>query len=216
MIGAMGELILLRHGETEWSRDGRHTGRTDVPLTSKGVSGAAALAPMVMRRVAGQPIVAVFTSPAQRAVKTAELAGLGGPGVPGFDGGPAPKQDPDLWEWDYGGYEGITTAEIQRDRPGWFLWRDGVIPGDAQHPGESVAQVGERVDRVLKRVAALLPEGDVALVAHGHVLRVLTARWLGLPPEDGRLFRLDTGTVSSLGDEHGEPVVLTWNVPPTG
>jgi broad specificity phosphatase PhoE len=215
MIGAMGELILLRHGETEWSRDGRHTGRTDVPLTPKGVSGAAALAPMVMRRVAGQPIVAVFTSPAQRAVKTAALAGLGGPGVPGFDGGPSPKQDPDLWEWDYGGYEGITTAEIQRDRPGWNLWRDGVVPGDAEHPGESVAQVGERVDRVLKRVAALLPEGDVALVAHGHVLRVLTARWLDLPPEGGRLFRLDTGTVSTLGDEHGEPVVLTWNVPPT-
>ena len=155
----MGELILLRHGETEWSRDGRHTGRTDIPLTPKGISGAAALAPMVQRRVAGQPIAAVFTSPAQRAVRTAELAGLGSPGVPGFDGGPAPKQDPDLWEWDYGGYEGITTAEIQRERPGWFLWRDGVIPGDAQHPGESAAQVGERVDRVLKRVSALLPRG---------------------------------------------------------
>src|SRR5271156_407432 len=108
MIGAMGELILLRHGETEWSRDGRHTGRTDVPLTPKGVSGAAALAPMVVRRVAGQPLVAVFTSPARRAVRTAELAGLGGPGVPGFDGGPAPEQDPDLWEGGYGRDEGIT------------------------------------------------------------------------------------------------------------
>src|ERR1700678_1562118 len=172
MIGAMGELILLRHGETEWSRDGRHTGRTDIPLTPKGISGATALAPLVQRRVAGQPIVAVFTSPGQRAVKTAELAGLGGPGVPRFHGGAPP-------------------------------------------PGESAAQVGERVDRVLKRVAALLPEGDVALVAHGHVLRVLTARWLGLQPEGGRLFRLDTGTVSTLGDEHAEPVVLTWNVPPT-
>src|ERR1700722_4085090 len=190
----MGELILLRHGETEWSRDGRHTGRTDVPLTPKGISGAAALAPMVMRRVGGAPSVAAVSSPAQRAVKTAELAGLGGPGAGGFDGGPAPKQDPDLWEWDYGGYEGVTTAEIQRDRPGWFLWRGGVIPGDAQHPGESAAQVGERVDRVLKKIAALLPDGDVAVVAHGHVLRVLTARWLGLPPEGGWVFRLDTGT----------------------
>jgi len=215
MIGHMGELILLRHGETEWSRAGRHTGRTDIPLTSKGAADAAALAPMVMRRIAGQRLAAVFTSPAQRAVRTGELAGLGGPGVPGSDGGPAPKQDPDMWEWDYGGYEGMTTAEIQRKRPGWFLWRDGIIPGGTEHPGETVAEVGERTDRVLKRAAALLPDGDVALVAHGHVLRVLTARWLGLPPEYGRLFRLDTGTVSTLGAEHDEPVILTWNVPPT-
>src|ERR1700727_1944514 len=155
----MGELIVLRHGETEWSRSGRHTGRPDVPW----------------------PVTV----------------------------------DPDLQEWDYGGYEGATTPDIQRDRPGWYLWRDGVIPGDAEHPGESAAQVGERGDRGLKRVSALLPEGDVALVAHGHVLRVLTARWLGLAPEGGRLFMLDTGTVSTLGDEHAEPVVLTWNVPPT-
>jgi broad specificity phosphatase PhoE len=211
----MGELILLRHGETEWSRAGKHTGRTDVPLTPNGIASAKALAPMVRRRAAGQPIVAVFTSPAQRAVRTAELAGLGGPGVPGFDGGPAPKQDPDLWEWDYGGYEGITTADIQRGRPGWSLWSDGVIPGDAEHPGETAAQVGERTDRVLKRAIALLPEGDVALVAHGHVLRVLTARWLGLPPTGGRFFRLDTGTISTLGTEHDQPVILTWNVPPS-
>jgi len=200
MLRAMGDLILLRHGETEWSKAGKHTGRTDIPLTPNGQKAAAALAPALARL----DIVAVFSSPAQRAIRTAALAGL-----------TDVKQDPDLWEWDYGGYEGITTAEIQRQRPGWFLWRDGVIPGDAQHPGESAAQVGERVDRVLKRVAALLPEGDVALVAHGHVLRVLTARWLGLQPEGGRLFRLDTGTVSTLGDEHAEPVVLTWNVPPT-
>jgi broad specificity phosphatase PhoE len=212
----MGELILLRHGETEWSRDGRHTGRTDIPLTAKGIAGAKALAPMVLRRAAGQPIVAVFTSPAQRAVRTAELAGLGGPGVPGFDGAPAPKQDSDLWEWDYGGYEGITTAEIQRERPGWSLWSDGVIPGDAEHPGETAEQVGARVDRVLKRADALLPEGDVVLVAHGHVLRVLTARWLGLPPVGGRFFRLDTGTISTLGHEHGQAVILTWNGPASG
>jgi probable phosphoglycerate mutase len=157
----------------------------------------------------------VFTSPARRAVRTAELAGLGGPGAPGAIGGPAPKQDPDLWEWDYGGYEGLTTSQIQEQRPGWYLWRDGVIPGDAAHPGETVAQVGERTDRVLKRAAAFLPDGDVVLVAHGHVLRVLTARWLGLPPADGRLFRLDTGTVSSLETEHDVPVITSWNVPPS-
>ena len=201
----MGELILLRHGETVWSREGRHTGRTDVPLTPKGVADAAALAPMVTRRIADGRLVAVFASPAQRAQRTAALAGL-----------TVTKTDPDLWEWDYGGYEGVTTAEIQRTRPGWSLWRDGVIPGDAEHPGETVEEVGERVDRVLKRAAPLLRDGDVALVAHGHVLRVLTARWLGLRPTDGRLFRLDTGTVSALGTEHDEPVILSWNVPPTG
>ena len=203
MIGAMGELILLRHGETEWSRDGRHTGRTDVPLTPKGVSGAAALAPMVMRRVAGQPIVAVFTSPAQRAVKTAELAGLKDVTI-----------DPDLWEWDYGGYEGRTTKDIQAERPGWYLWRDGVIPGDAEHPGETIDQVSARVDRVLARVRPLLAQGNVALVAHGHVLRVLTARYLGLAPDGGRLFALGTGTISELGTEHDESVIDSWNVPP--
>ena len=199
----MGELILLRHGETEWSRAGRHTGRTDVPLTPKGSVDAAALEPMLSRRADDGRLVAVFASPAQRAQRTAALAGL-----------TVTKTDPDLWEWDYGGYEGITTAEIQRTRPGWSLWRDGVIPGDAEHPGETVEEVGERVDRVLKRAAPLLRDGDVALVAHGHVLRVLTARWLGLRPTDGRLFRLDTGTVSTLGTEHDEPVILSWNVPP--
>jgi probable phosphoglycerate mutase len=200
----MGELILLRHGQTEWSAAGRHTGRTDIPLTANGVADAAALAPEVARRTADGRVAAVFASPAQRAQRTAELAGL-----------TVTKTDPDLWEWDYGGYEGITTAEIQRDRPGWSLWRDGVIPGDAAHPGESVASVGERVDRVIKRATPLLTDGDVVLVAHGHVLRILTARWLGLPPAGGRLFRLDTGTVSSLGTEHAEQVIHTWNVPPT-
>ena len=200
----MGELILLRHGETAWSRDHRHTGRTDVPLTLQGVADAEALAPMVRRLIAGDRLVAVFASPAQRAQRTAELAGL-----------TVTKTDPDLWEWDYGGYEGITTAEIQRDRPGWSLWRDGVIPGDAAHPGETSEEVGARVDRVLKRAEPLLADGDVALVAHGHVLRVLTARWLGLPPAGGRMFRLDTGTVSTLGTEHDDPVIASWNVPPT-
>ena len=199
----MGELILLRHGQTEWSAAGRHTGRTDVPLTAKGLADAAALAPVMAGRAAGGRLAAVFASPAQRAQRTAELAGL-----------TVTKTDPDLWEWDYGGYEGITTAEIQRTRPGWSLWRDGVIPGDADHPGETIEDVGVRVDRVLGRAEPLLADGDVALVAHGHVLRILTARYLGLPPADGRLFRLDTGTVSTLGTEHGEPVILTWNAPP--
>ena len=197
----MGDLILLRHGETAWSKSGQHTGRTDIPLTSNGEAAAKALAPLLAQR----DIVAVFTSPAQRAVRTAALAGLTGA-----------EQDPDLWEWDYGGYEGLTTAQIQEQHPCWNLWRDGVIPGDAAHPGETEAEVGQRVDRVLARARPLLADGDVVLVAHGHVLRVLTARWLGLPPEGGRLFRLDTGTVSTLGAEHTEPVVLTWNVPPTG
>ncbi len=195
----MGDLILLRHGETEWSLAGRHTGRTDIPLTPRG-EAAAALAPLLARR----DIVAAFASPAQRAARTAELAGLADA-----------KPDPDLWEWDYGGYEGLTTEQIQQQRPGWHLWRDGVIPGDAEHPGETVQQVGARVDRVLGRVTPLLADGDVALVAHGHVLRVLAARYLRLPPDEGRLFRLDTGTISTLGTEHDEPVILSWNVPPS-
>ena len=201
MIGTMGDLILVRHGQTEWSLAGKHTGRTDIALTPQGVADAAALAPMLARRQIG----AVFTSPASRAVRTAQLAGLH-----------AAKQDPDLWEWDYGGYEGMTTEQIRRQRPGWYLWRDGVISGNAAHPGETVQEVGARADRVLDRAAVSLPDGDVVLVAHGHVLRVLTARWLGLPPPDGRLFRLDTGTVSTLGTEHDQPVILTWNVPPAG
>lgn len=195
----MGDLILLRHGQTEWSQLGRHTGRTDVPLTERGVAGARALAPLL----AGRHITAVYTSPASRAARTARLAGL-----------ESAKQDPDLWEWDYGGYEGMTSEQIQAVRPGWYLWRDGVIPGDDAHPGETVSEVGARADRVLARASAGLAAGDVVLVAHGHVLRVLTARWLGLPPAEGRLFRLDTGTVSTLGTEHDEPVIATWNVQP--
>jgi broad specificity phosphatase PhoE len=199
MMAGMGELIVLRHGETEWSASGRHTGRTDIPLTAHGEAAAAALAPALARR----RIVATFCSPAQRAVRTAELAGL-----------TDIKLDPDLWEWDYGGYEGRTTPQIQQERPGWYLWRDGVIPGDAEHPGETVAQVGARTDAVLARAKPLLASGDVALVAHGHVLRVLTARWLELDPDGGRLFRLDTGTYSTLGTEHDYPVISTWNLPP--
>ncbi len=195
----MGDLILLRHGETEWSLAGKHTGRTDIPLTPRGEAAAAALAPLLARR----HIVAVFTSPAQRAVRTAALAGLGDA-----------KTDPDLWEWDYGGFEGLTTPQIQKRRPGWYLWRDGVIRGDAAHPGETIQQVAHRVGRLLARVVPLLADGDVALVAHGHVLRVLTACYLRLPPAGGRLFKLDTGTVSTLGTEHAAPVISAWNVPP--
>ena len=195
----MGELIVLRHGETEWSRDLRHTGRTDVPLTPAGEAAAVALAPAL----AARKVRATCTSPARRAVLTAALAGLTGA-----------TTDPDLQEWDYGGYEGRTTADIRAERPGWYLWRDGVIPGDAAHPGETIAQVGARADAVLARVTPLLADGDVALVSHGHLLRVLTARWLRLAPADGRLFRLDTGTLSTLGTEHDEPVISSWNVPP--
>ncbi len=196
----MGELIVVRHGETQWSRTWRHTGRTDLPLTAKGEAAAAALA----GPLAGRHIVASFSSPAQRARRTAELAGMTKPTI-----------DPNLWEWDYGGYEGKTTAEIRVERPGWYLWRDGVVPGDPEHPGETLEQVGHRADAVLNRVRPLLSDGDVALFSHGHLLRVLTARWLGLPPADGRLFQLATGTISALGTEHAEPVISSLNVPPS-
>ena len=196
----MGELILLRHGETEWSVAGQHTGRTDIPLTPHGEAAAKALEPLLSRR----DIVAVFTSPARRAVTTAAFAGLSNA-----------QPDPDLWEWDYGGYEGLTTRQIQERRPGWYLWRDGVIPGNAAHPGETIEQVAQRTERVLARATPLLAGGNVALVAHGHVLRVLTACYLRQPPAEGRLFRLDTGTVSTLGTEHTEPVITAWNVPPS-
>ncbi|HUZ25564.1 MAG TPA: histidine phosphatase family protein [Streptosporangiaceae bacterium] len=208
----MGQLILIRHGETEWSRSGRHTGRTDVPLTVRGEQAAAALAPALARC----DIRAVFVSPAGRAQRTAELAGLTRP-----DASWQLKVDPDLQEWDYGGYEGRTTADIQKERPGWYLWRDGVIPGDPAHPahpahpGETVQQVGQREDDVLARTEPLLTGGDVVLVAHGHSLRILTARYLRLDADGGRLFRLDTGTLSALGTEHGMPVITSWNVPPT-
>ena len=152
-------------------------------LPQEQAAAAKAVAPLVARR----DIVAVFTSPARRAATTAALAGLDNA-----------KPDPDLWEWDYGGYEGLTTPQIQETRPGWYLWRDGVIPGNAAHPGETIEQVAQRTERVRGRVAPLLAGGNVALVAHGHVLRVLTACYLRLPPADGRLFRLDTGTVGAL------------------
>jgi broad specificity phosphatase PhoE len=211
----MGEIVLLRHGETEWSKSGRHTGRTDIPLTPEGEKQAQAAAPMLAER----HVCRAWSSPAARAVRTAELAGLR------LDG-----TDPDLWEWDYGGYEGMTTAQIQEQRPDWSLWTDGVIPGGpGGFPGETAAQVGERCDRVIAKVLPLVdprapkhgPEQhapdqngrdcDVVLVAHGHLLRVLAARWLGLAPTDGRLFKLDTAAVSVLGFEHEQQVLSLWN-----
>jgi broad specificity phosphatase PhoE len=194
----MGELLLIRHGETEWSRSGQHTGRTDIPLTEAGVEAARLLAPVVAR----WQVIAAFTSPAARASRTAELVGL-----------TSALADPDLQEWDYGGYEGLTTAQIRQERPGWLLWRDGVVPGDAEHPGETVQEVGARADAVLRRAGPLLAGGNVALVAHGHLLRVLAARWLGQEPQAGRYFYLGTGTVSTLGTDHDIPVVTSWNVP---
>ncbi|MER6463659.1 histidine phosphatase family protein [Streptomyces sp. NPDC048409] len=197
----MGDLLLVRHGETEWSVSGQHTSWTDLPLTGHGEEQAKSLAPLLT----GRTYALVLSSPLDRAIRTAELAGLSGV-VP----------DPDLHEWDYGGYEGITTAEIHRSRPDWYLWTDGVPAGPAGHPGESPEQIGARADRVLATVERALADGggDVVLVAHAHFLRVLTARRLGLPPAEGRLFQLATGTVSRLSTEHGWPVIAEWNKQP--
>jgi probable phosphoglycerate mutase len=193
----MGEMIILRHGQTAWSLALKHTGRTDIPLTARGEEQARTLVPVV----AGRKIVKAFVSPAARARRTAELAEV-----------PSPEIIEDLWEWDYGAYEGLTTAEIGEEVPGWWIWKDGTVPGDT--PGETVDQVGARVDKVIALARPHLDEGDVAVVAHGHVLRILTARWLGLPAGDGRMFALDTGTSSTLGFEHARPVITSWNVPP--
>ncbi|MFF0162242.1 histidine phosphatase family protein [Streptomyces sp. NPDC005263] len=197
----MTDLFLVRHGETEWSRSGRHTGRTDVPLTEQGRAEARRLVPLIR----SHRIRAALVSPLRRARETAELIGL-----------PDARVDTDLVEWDYGGYEGVTTAEIQRTRPDWFLFTDGVAPGPPDRPGESPEQVGERADRVLATAdaAAADTEGAVVLVAHGHFLRVLTARRLGLSAAHGALFQLATGTLGRLGTEHGRPVIAEWNVRP--
>ncbi|MBQ0825445.1 histidine phosphatase family protein [Streptomyces tagetis] len=197
----MGDLFLVRHGETAWSRGGRHTGLSDVPLTERGRDQARSLVPLIRSHRIG----AAFVSPFQRTRETAELIGLDDADV-----------DADLHEWDYGGYEGITTVEIHRSRPDWFLFTDGVVPGPPEHPGESPEQVGERADRVLARVEAAFAdtEGCVVLVSHGHFLRVLTARHLGLDPSAGALFQLATGTLCRLGTEHGRPVIAAWNVRP--
>ncbi|MEU6369636.1 histidine phosphatase family protein [Streptomyces sp. NPDC046931] len=192
----MGDLLLVRHGETEWSRSGQHTSWTDLPLTQRGEEQAKSLAPLL----AGRTFTLALTSTLGRARRTAELAGLSG-AVP----------EAGLQEWDYGGYEGITTAEIHRSRPDWCLWTDGVPPGPDGHPGESPDDVAARADRVLARIAPALAEGDVILVAHGHFLRVLAARHLGLSAAEGRLLRLETASVGRLSTEHGRPVIAEWN-----
>ncbi|MBB6629044.1 histidine phosphatase family protein [Nocardioides sp. KIGAM211] len=183
-----GEVWLVRHGETEWSRSGRHTSTTDLPLLPDGEEVARGLG----ERLEGRSFGLVLTSPRQRARRTAELAGF-----------PDAEVDEDLAEWAYGDYEGITTDQIRETVPGWTVW-DGPCPN-----GETAAQVGERLDRVIARLEAA--DGPSLVFAHGHSLRVLTARWLGLPPRDGRLFRLGTATVSVLAHERESPVVLRWN-----
>lgn len=185
-------IYIVRHGATEWSVAGQHTSRTDLPLLASGREQAAA----VGEKLASKRLDLVLCSPLLRARETCRLAGFGA----------AAQLTDDLQEWDYGEYEGLTTPQIREQNPTWNLWRDGCPQG------ESPAQIGARVDRVLERCAQV--EGDVAAFAHGHVLRVLTARYLGLAPAGGKLFRLDTGTISTLGTEHDDPVILTWNVPP--
>jgi len=184
------EVVLLRHGETEWSASGRHTGRTDVSLTEQGRQQARALG----TAVAGRHFAEVLTSPLQRASETCRLAGLDGTVVE------------DVREWDYGDHEGRTTPEIREEVPGWTVWR-GPVPG-----GERLEDVAARADRVVARL--LEAGGDAAVVSHGHFLRVLAARWLELPPVEGRRFALDTATVSVLGTEREARVVRLWNAPP--
>jgi probable phosphoglycerate mutase len=183
------QIWLFRHGETEWSLSGQHTGRTNLPLTAAGRGRAEALG----RRLSGRTFARVLCSPLRRALETCQLAGYSD----------VAEIDPNLIEWDYGDYEGRRTIEIQKERPDWSLWRDGV-PG-----GETIDQVAARTRDVL--AAAESAEGDVALFAHGHVLRVLTACWLGLPPDAGRLFALGTAAVSVLGYEHETHVIVKWN-----
>ena len=183
------EIVLVRHGETEWSRDGRHTGRTDVPLTEPGRREAEALGGALGAWRFGL----VLSSPLIRASETCRLAGLGEVAIPSDD----------LLEWDYGAYEGRRTKEIREERPDWTLWRDGVPSG------ETAADVGARADRVVARLREA--GGDAAVFAHGHVLRVLAARWLGLEPELGRLVALETATLSVLGYERETAVIRLWN-----
>jgi len=187
-------VYLVRHGETEWSLSGQHTGVTDIPLTENGRTLARRLGPIL----AEPSFRLVLTSPLRRARETCDLAGLGARAA----------LEPDLKEWDYGEYEGLTTQQIQAREPDWTLFRDG-CPG-----GESPGQVGARVDRVIARVRAVA--GDAALFAHGHVLRVLVARWIGIPPEGGQHFSLDTATLSLLTHHRGSPTVQVWNAPLQG
>jgi len=185
-------LVIVRHGETEWSRSGRHTGRTDIALTEAGQRQARTAGGLLVRLLGGAGPITVVSSPRCRALRTAELAGY-----------PPEQLTEDAAEWDYGELEGLTTAEIRTRYPGWSIW-SGPVPG-----GETAAAVADRADRLLARRA---PGGTLLVFSHGHFSRCLAARWLGQPVEFGRLLRLDTATVSSLGFEHDGPVVLRWNL----
>jgi probable phosphoglycerate mutase len=182
-------VVLVRHGETEWSREGRHTGRSDIDLTDRGRRQAEATG----RRLAGASWSLVLTSPLRRATDTCRLAGLGDHAT----------LDDDLMEWDYGDYEGLTTTEICSRDPAWSLWRDG-CPG-----GEKPDDVGRRADRVLERLRAT--DGDAVVFAHGHILRVIAARWVDEPPAFGARLMLSTASMSTLGAEHDVPAVALWN-----
>ncbi|PYY38282.1 MULTISPECIES: histidine phosphatase family protein [unclassified Curtobacterium] len=194
-----GELVLVRHGETEWSKSGQHTGRTDIPLTENGV----AQAERAGRFLADRDFALALSSPLARARETARIVGVD------------PELDEDLYEWDYGAYEGLTTPQIKVQRHGpWDLWTDGVPAGDT--PGENAAEVRVRVERVINRARPVLAEGqDAIFVAHGHVLRALGAAWIRLAPQDGAVLKLGTATVSTLGYEHGRPVIDAWNITPS-
>jgi len=181
--------VLARHGETEWSRAGRHTGLTDLPLTEEGERQARA----VGEALRGRDFALVLSSPLLRARETAKLAGF------------EPELRDELAEWDYGQYDGLTTPEIRKQVPDWTIWRYGALGG------ESVEQLGARADRVVAELLAV--DGDVLVFSHGHFLRVLTARWLELGAADGRLFALDSGTLSTLGFERDQRVIRSWNVP---
>ena len=183
------EVVLVRHGETEWSREGKHTGRTDVPLTEHGREQARAVAAALK----GRRFALVLTSPLTRALETCRLAGFGD----------VAEQREELREWDYGAYEGRKTVEIREELPGWTLWRAGVPEG------ETIDEVAARVDSVIAELRSV--QGDALLFAHGHVLRVLTARWLGLEPQAGALFALDPATISILGYERETSVIRLWN-----
>jgi probable phosphoglycerate mutase len=183
------QALLVRHAETEWTLSGQHTGRTDLPLTERGREAARALAP----RLAGEDFALVLVSPSRRARETCELCGLG-------DRAEAREE---LLEWDYGDYEGLTTPQIEERRPGWNLWRDG-CPG-----GEDAAAVGARADRAIAELSGA--QGQVAVFSHGHLLRVLAARWVELAPEQGARFGLSPGSLSTFGSEHGTRILARWN-----
>lgn len=184
------QIWLVRHGETEWAKSGRHTGHTDIPLTDVGRQQATALA----ERLAGHEFALVLSSPRSRALETARLGGF-----------PDAQVDPDLGEWDYGAFEGRTTADIRTEIPDWSIWT-GPWQG-----GETVDDVGARADRVIERCLDPRVDGDAVLFAHGHLLRVLAARWIGLPADGGRHFALSTGTIGILGWDRANPVIETWN-----